>query len=222
MLQSKMSGNNYWKKVNLKILDSLGQEMGSDAKNGKYLEAVMLQFCLIETELRYCILWKLDHFPEDERLVKYYSSEMANFASLIDYLELLQGDPKLISSLRKYNGSRVEIVHKIMFFSSVAELQKRAEDVHKMGLETLKLLVDEVNAEKKKRGHETVEGVMKFAAENDLLIKCKNCYHIRATHINTPNLKDSDRNKAIEELSKECTLIDCKCSKFVPDRDGPV
>ena len=140
-----MSDNNYWRKINLDILTSIGQEMDQDEKDGKYLEATMLQFCLVETELRYCILRKIEHYLEAERLTKYYASETTNFATLINHLELLQGKPELISSLRKYNTSRVEIVHKIMFFSNVTELQKKAEIAYKIGLETLKLLVNEVN-----------------------------------------------------------------------------
>ncbi|HUX35433.1 MAG TPA: hypothetical protein VMV71_00175, partial [Candidatus Paceibacterota bacterium] len=125
-----MSDNNYWKKLKNSILESLGQEMASDAKNGRYLEAVMLQFCLMETELRYSLVWKIDKFPDEDRMAKYYSSEMTNFASLIDYLELLRGNPPLISSLRKYNADRVKIVHKIMFFESVAQLQKTAKETY--------------------------------------------------------------------------------------------
>lgn len=210
-----MSGNNYWKKVNLDILASLGEEMDSDAKSGKYLEAVMLQFCLIETEMRYYILRKVEHFQEDERLIKYYSSEMTSFAVLVDYLELLQGNPRLISSLRKYNANRVEIVHKVMFFSSTAELQKRAEATHRMGLETLKLLINDVNQEMKQRDHSGVEDTMEIAMKRGLLVRYKNCNHVRVSHIDTPSLKESDREKTIEELSKRCTLKGCECLNFM-------
>lgn len=216
-----MSSNKYWEKVNLNILNSLGEEIDSDVKNGKYLEAVMLQFCLIETELRYCILRKIERFPQAGSLTKYYSSEMANFAALIDYLELLQGEPQLVSSLRTYNASRVEIVHRVMFFNSIAELQKKAETTYKVGTETLKLLVAEVNSAMQKLGYRTVEDTVEFAEKNGLLDRCKNCAHIRAAHINTPNLQESDRKKTIEELSQRCIIKECTCLNFVaPDRDG--
>lgn len=211
-----MSDNNYWRKVNLGVLNSLGQEMDWDEKNGKYLEAVMLQFCLIETELRYCILRKIEQFPENERLIKYYTSEKTNFAALIDYLELLQGKPNLVSFLRKYNTRRVEMVHKVMFFSSIVELQKNAEVAYKLGIETLGLLVDEVNNEMKKMGYTTTEDAMDFAEKCGLLIKCKNCNHARVMHIDTPNLKESDHAKTIEELSKACTIKGCNCPNFIP------
>lgn len=187
-----------------------------DKKNGKYLEAVMLQFCLIEAELRYCILRKIEQYPENEGLIKYYSSENTNFAALIDYLELLQGKPRLVSSLRNYNARRVKIVHKIMSFSSIAELQKNAEFAYKIGMETLKSLVDEVNNEMRKMGYTSTEDAMLFAKKSGLLIKCKNCNHIRVAHIDTPHLRESDRAKTIEELSRACTIKGCKCSNFVP------
>jgi hypothetical protein len=209
-----MSDNGYWQKVNVNILNSLGNAIDLDEKEGRYLEAVTLQFCLMESELRYCILRKLERRRYNRELSKYYASEKTNFASLVDYLELLGGGPGLASSLRDYNASRVKIVHKIMFFSNIDELQKNARIAYDLGKKSLLLLVDEVNNDLRKLGYSTNEDIMLIAEKRGLLLKCRNCGHARILHIDTPNLKESDHGKGIEELSKACTAKDCKCSDF--------
>ena len=124
----------YLKKINNSVTEKIVARHIRLQKQAP-LEAVMLQFLLIELFLRSNILVKLK-----AKKKKYFDNDDCKFSQLIDYYDLLGGGEKLVVLLRKYNKGRNVIMHHALKFKSVEALEKEAKETFNRGQKIIEKL----------------------------------------------------------------------------------
>lgn len=119
--------NGYWKKINDEVIQKITARCFK-LQDQAPLEAVILQFLLVELFLRSEILIRLK-----SKKKKYFDKDDCKFSQLIDYYDLLNGDEKTTLLLRQYNKKRNEIIHHALKFKSIKDLEKEAEKTFNLG-----------------------------------------------------------------------------------------
>ena len=116
----------YLKKINNSVTEKIVARHIRLQKQAP-LEAVMLQFLLIELFLRSNILVKLN-----AKKKKYFDNDDCKFEQLVDYYDLLGGGEKLVLLLM-YNKGRNMIMHHALKFKSMEALENEANETFDLG-----------------------------------------------------------------------------------------
>lgn len=110
----------------------------------KYIEATCIQMCVMEGILRDAIKFRLGGKKE---LKHYWDESSTHFAVLVDYFELLGGDAEIIKKMREYTASRNPLVHKILLFRTMEDLNQAAQKTFELGESLMDMMIDVLSKE---------------------------------------------------------------------------
>src|SRR4030042_203468 len=124
-----MSKKKYFKKVKYNFAVSLIEHIDKLVENNSFYEAFVLQVAVIEYLTRIYIKMNV---PERELYNQYYDFDQY-FSELIKFFHILSDDDDFYKKLKTYSNSRNKLIHSILEYDSLAELNRKSKIAYKLG-----------------------------------------------------------------------------------------